>query len=426
MKLAWGNHPRVTPRFRSIALTIASAIRIDASHLMACIKFESDFDPAARNPGSTGTGLIQFMAATAIDLNTTVEALAAMSSEDQLLFVYKYFLPYVGKLQTLSDTYMAILLPTEIGLPEDAVIFPAGSKAMLANRGLDIDHDGEVTKAEAASFVAAALAQGMQTGNVFETDDDAQQAAPTVDGTTSTEGGDMDLGKTLDTGAAIVGMFNPMAGGIMGLAGQLLKAFAPVVQAKVAKEINRHTDDPQVGIDAATALAQMLVGQAQGLTGKADPFDAVAAVRADPVKLQTIEQTTSDQMDAMAKAFDKSGGYDQAFWTAQNVGRQTVSSIAIEERRAGIWDMTKALVYSSEGLTWLVVAGTLTPILVAVCMGKDNVALALLGFAGGIVGTILKTRSQPFDYRFDGTKEASAQTKALIDVANTNNKAAKP
>lgn len=129
---------------------------------MACIAFESGetFSPAVRNAaGSGATGLIQFMPATAVSLGTTTAALARMSAEQQLEYVQRYFQPYAKRIGSLSDMYMAILMPKYVGRPESDVIF-FGGVAYRQNSGLDANSDGAVTKAEATSRVAAKLAKG--------------------------------------------------------------------------------------------------------------------------------------------------------------------------------------------------------------------------------------------------------------------------
>ena len=137
---------------------------------MACMAFETGrtFSPSIKNPGSSATGLIQFMASTAIGLNTTVDALAKMSAVEQLDYVARYFEPYRGRLKTLADTYMAILWPAGVGKPDDHPIFGGGSPAYLANKGLDANKDGNVTKAEAAAKVAAMLAEGLLAENAAD------------------------------------------------------------------------------------------------------------------------------------------------------------------------------------------------------------------------------------------------------------------
>lgn len=166
--LAWG--AKVSEQFREALFEVAEALGVDPDYLMACIAFETaeTFRPDIRNAaGSGAVGLIQFMPATAQGLGTSTEALARMAAVEQLDYVRMYFKPYAGRLRTLSDVYMAILWPRAVGQPEDYVLFVQPSKAYAQNAGLDIDKDGRITKAEAASLVQARLERGRLPGNIW-------------------------------------------------------------------------------------------------------------------------------------------------------------------------------------------------------------------------------------------------------------------
>lgn len=133
---------------------------------MACIAFESGetFSASVRNAaGSGAVGLIQFMPATAHDLGTTTEGLSAMSAESQLTYVRAYFKRYARRIASLSDMYMAILLPKYIGTLDGTVLF-SGGESYRQNAGLDANNDGKVTKGEATARVAAMLARGQRPG----------------------------------------------------------------------------------------------------------------------------------------------------------------------------------------------------------------------------------------------------------------------
>lgn len=162
--LAWG--AKVSAEFRQRVRWICQDLFIpDPSWLMACIAWESGetFSPSIKNgAGSGATGLIQFMPKTAEELGTSAEALAKMTAEDQLNYVYKYFRPYKSRLATLSDLYMAILWPAAIGKPEDFTLWSQASRPTTyrQNAGLDVDRDLHITKAEAASKVQQKLDKG--------------------------------------------------------------------------------------------------------------------------------------------------------------------------------------------------------------------------------------------------------------------------
>lgn len=165
IEMAWG--ARVGPVFRNKVRMIAGQLGCDPSDLMSCIAFETgeSFSPSIRNKASGATGLIQFMPKTAKGLGTTVEALAAMTAEDQLNYVAGYFEPWRGRLLTLEDLYMAILWPKAVGKPNAEVLFRKGTVAYDQNAGLDANKDGEITKGEAAAKVVAKRTKGLSAAN---------------------------------------------------------------------------------------------------------------------------------------------------------------------------------------------------------------------------------------------------------------------
>jgi hypothetical protein len=165
MKIAWG--AKVSQQFRDSAIGIAQMLGVEVDFLMACMAFESGetFSPSVRNSaGSGAVGLIQFMPQTAAALGTTTEALAAMTNEEQLIYVQRYFQPWAGRLRSLADLYMAILWPAGVGKDGYYVIFDSKDvnhpKLYIQNRGLDWNHDGVITVDEAAAGPMRKLQKG--------------------------------------------------------------------------------------------------------------------------------------------------------------------------------------------------------------------------------------------------------------------------
>ena len=164
--VVWGQ--RVSAAFKARVLQMAETLQINADYLMAIMAFESaeTFSPSIWNQaGSRAVGLIQFMdaAASEPDLGTTLEALESMTAIEQLEYVERYFRMrqrQFGKITTLSDVYMAVLRPANIGDAETAVLFRAGTKAYRQNAGLDSNGNGEITKAECAAKVQEKLERG--------------------------------------------------------------------------------------------------------------------------------------------------------------------------------------------------------------------------------------------------------------------------
>lgn len=170
--LAWG--AKVSPQFRSNVLAISGRLVVDASDMMACMAFESGetFSPSIRNAaGSGAVGLIQFMPSTCASMGLTVDQMAALTAEQQLTFVERYFRPWSGRMHTLGDIYGAILWPGMIGKPDSAVIFdqadPNHPKLYVQNKGLDFNKDGKITKAEIVARVQKERDRGLQPANAF-------------------------------------------------------------------------------------------------------------------------------------------------------------------------------------------------------------------------------------------------------------------
>jgi len=162
--MAWGK--KVSPAFKAKVDTIAQALGTDPNYLMGAMAFETGrtFSPKIRNAaGSGAVGLIQFMPSTARSLGTSSAALAKMSAVQQLDYVYAYLAPYAGRLNSLSDVYMAILYPAAVGQSDNYPLFKEGTKAYTQNKGLDTNKDGVVTKGEAAARVTRTMQQGMKS-----------------------------------------------------------------------------------------------------------------------------------------------------------------------------------------------------------------------------------------------------------------------
>merc|ERR1712137_440000 len=140
-------HDKVTPDFQAKVKTICKEVGIpDPNFLMACMAFETgkQFKSSTKNKVSGATGLIQFMPRTAKSLGTTTDALSKMTEVQQLDYVKKYFqAPHLkGKLNQLSDLYMAILWPVAAGKAENTPLFKQPTIQYTQNKGLDSNNDG--------------------------------------------------------------------------------------------------------------------------------------------------------------------------------------------------------------------------------------------------------------------------------------------
>jgi len=118
----------------------AEAIETEPDYLATVISFETSgtFNPAEPNHvGSGAIGLIQFMPKTAQSLHTTTEDLAAMSFQEQLIYVVRYFQSFKRKFPTLRNLYLAVFWPSGIDKTDEYIIAKKGSKVYEQNEGFD-------------------------------------------------------------------------------------------------------------------------------------------------------------------------------------------------------------------------------------------------------------------------------------------------
>jgi hypothetical protein len=410
--LAWG--AKVSPEFRGKARRIAQEIGADPSAFMAAMAFETGgtFDPAVRNSQSGATGLIQFMPKTAIGLGTTVDELAKMTAVDQLDWVKKYFVKngYTGCIGTLPDLYMAILWPAAIGKPSDYILIrDDGGKAYIQNRGLDLNRDGNITKLEAADQVRKRLATGLLPQNIT-TYDESITAKETTEMEPSTVTGVTGL----------LSLLHPAAG-------ILFQAFQPIIKEQIAAAVDKHSDTPGAGEALANSLSEALLGSAQKETGKKDELEAVAIARQNPAMVEKAQTAASDalaeRLKQLAPLLDRIEGSietDKAKWAAELESKKATSAIAIAEHTAGLWDMTPVLVYGGALMLMALVFSLIGALVFQAVTGDREIDSGLLGIAGPILMAAVTAWLAMINYRFDGSKQSSDQTKAVIGMTARN------
>jgi hypothetical protein len=422
--LAWG--AKVSPEFRDKVRTIAAHLGTSPSWLMACMAFETGrtFSPWARNPRSSATGLIQFMATTARSLGTTTEALAGMTAEQQLDYVYDYFKPFTGRLGSLGDCYMAILWPPAVGKPDDFEVFADASAAYAANAALDINHDGAVTKRECVAFVEKLLAEGLEVGN--RTFEETQPAAPIEDHTLTevtpsggrapaqsleqpmpTETPSFDWSMLAKAGGAIASIFNPA----IGLA---ITALSPLLQEKITKTVGKHTDDPKVAAEIGKSLSDVVMQTTKAVTGKADDLEAVAVMRRDPALVAKVEQAVTSKLAELAPYLDKVTELE----ARERADTLTAQDAAAARAKAEAWDMTPWLVGFMGGMVLLVV-GFFGAVAIMDMVKNGKVATEVWAALTGVSGTLLGILGTIYAYRFASTQQSAAKNAILGEIARS-------
>ncbi|MNF58297.1 hypothetical protein D3C84_398490 [compost metagenome] len=167
-KLIWG--AVVEQDFRDKVRQIAKNLSLDPNWLMAVMAFETGpkerFKPNVTNPKSSAIGLIQFIKSTARGLGTTTEHLGRMSAVQQLDYVEKYYKAYWRRIHNLGDAYLAVLWPGGMEKPDTYVMWEKDSgpyqREYAANKGLDKNKDGKITRGEAVAAVNSAYQDGLK------------------------------------------------------------------------------------------------------------------------------------------------------------------------------------------------------------------------------------------------------------------------
>jgi hypothetical protein len=154
--------------FLDKVVSVSSDLGFDPNDLLRVIDFETagSFSPKAqpiRKDGtkiSSATGLIQFLEKTAKGLGTTTADLANMTAVEQLDYVKRYFEPFKDRIKNFGDVYMAVHWPKGVGKDDSYVMYEAGSDSYDANKGLDTNGDGTVTRGETLARLFSATGKG--------------------------------------------------------------------------------------------------------------------------------------------------------------------------------------------------------------------------------------------------------------------------
>jgi muramidase (phage lysozyme) len=197
---------------------------------------------------------------------------------------------------------------------------------------------------------------------------------------------------------------------LMGLAQSLIGVFAPLAQEKISKEINRHSDNPQVGEQIAAGLIQ----SAQTLTGKEDPVAAVAAAREDPVIVEKLQADTLADLDKLLPVLDKLTSLEQGAWKAEEDSRRQ----ADERARSAEIDQDPFL---TQAIVWLLV-GLLVALMVLIGVmqyikadaGTVGTLIGLFAAAGGAVTAKFGSR---YDHRYGSSRGSAAKDVITAELA---------
>lgn len=189
---------------------------------------------------------------------------------------------------------------------------------------------------------------------------------------------------------------------LLPLAGALIEAFRPLAAEKVQTLLAKHG----ATADTAERITSAAIDAAQAVAGIADPIAAVAAVRADPAKMERVESAVLARVDELLPLVERLAAIDERARAADEAS----ADAAAARSRADEWDMTRAVVYGGCGLIALLVAlvgavvllQLLRPGVGAITSEVWAQVAGLIGFASGVGTSIVA-------YRFGGRRTPAAQ-----------------
>lgn len=146
---------------RILLQMMASRLGVNASDLFNLIKFESGWNPKAKNPYSSARGLIQFTDSTAKNLGykSSLDLVKKNPSvKDQLPIVERYlswFKPFTGK----QSLYMAVFYPAARNLDPNTLL-PANVRKVNTGINTPGDYIKKVEGGKVATFVLLPVVAG--------------------------------------------------------------------------------------------------------------------------------------------------------------------------------------------------------------------------------------------------------------------------
>jgi muramidase (phage lysozyme) len=160
--------------------------------------------------------------------------------------------------------------------------------------------------------------------------------------------------------------------GLIALANSAIEVFSPVAQQKITKELSRHTDPETAG-----QIAGGVIEVVKSITGKDDPIQAVAAVRADPDMASEAERATLDKLEVMLPLLQQIHKMDQEALAAAHQRNLTQPPIS---KNMAMW-ITLALL----PLVYMVVAA----VLFGEQFSSDMKAMVIGAVVTGVLGAIV-------------------------------------
>lgn len=203
----------------------------------------------------------------------------------------------------------------------------------------------------------------------------------------------------------------PISAIVATLGASLIEAFTPLAREKIQKEIGRHTKNPDVAEQVATAVVETV----KIATGKSDPIEAVAEARKDPAILQQAEESALATLEKMAPFIDKLAAMERQGHLDEEASRDAAAKRAAAEQ----WDMSRTLVFGA--LAMIAVLMLFIGGIAAIQAYKGDIKPEVWAQIAGLVGFVTGVTTTIYAFRF-GTSRSSAAKDVLISSLSKINK----
>lgn len=208
-----------------------------------------------------------------------------------------------------------------------------------------------------------------------------------------------------------IGMPIPAAASFLwGLASSAIEVFSPLAREKIAREVARHTDKPEI----AEQVANSVIETAKALTGKSDPVAAVAAAKVAPAIVQQMESDTLAALDRLMPVLERLATWDQAAWAAEEESRRNADERARGAEKDQDEFLTRSIIALFVGLmlSLAVLIGVL--IKIGADAGTVGTLVGLFAAAGGAIVGALNTRMQ---HRYGSSRGSAAKDVLAAELA---------
>jgi lysozyme len=210
----------------------------------------------------------------------------------------------------------------------------------------------------------------------------------------------------------VVAPLAAVAGGFLWeLAKGVISSFTPLAAEKLTKEMNRHTDKPEI----AGQIVNGVIEAVKAATGKSDPLEAVVAIKtAPPAMVAKVEADSLANLDKLMPVLERIQTWDQASWAAEEASRNAAAARAQNDEHDQDVFLTRSIIALLVGL--MIAIGMLIGVLTYLKADAGTIG-TLVGLFAATGGTIVAKFGTRYDHRYGSSRGSAAAGAALREIA---------